>query len=99
MQTARRESQDDIAGVHGIGIDQRFLLDNADDGTGKIKSAWQVDIWHLRRFASKQSAANFPTSVCYAAYNSGCLHRVEPAHCQVVHKEEGLCALRQQVID
>ena len=99
MHPAGGYAHQDIAGNDAPAVQQPAPLHNPDHKAGQIKIGVGINARQLRRFAANQRAAGFPAAPDDAPHQHLQPVFVKGGERNIVQKEQGTRAFRQNVVD
>ncbi|OIQ79779.1 hypothetical protein GALL_384690 [mine drainage metagenome] len=99
MRAAGCQTQHHITFGNGRAVDDSVLFHHADGKTCQVIFAGRIHTGHFRRFSAHQRAAGLFASGCDAADHLGGRAHFQFAAGEVVEKEQGFCALHQDIVD
>ncbi len=99
LKAAGREADDDVSGADGLARDELALLHATDDGADEIVFAGGIKAGHLSRLAAEKSHLVLLAGLAETGDHVLELDGIDLGRADVVHEEERLRALNEDVVD
>ena len=98
LQSARRQTDDDVSGADGLSGDEILLRDMSDNRSDKVILAHRIQTGHLGGFAAEKRHLVLLAGLAETGHDRLELLGVKLGRADVVHEEQGLRALNQDVV-